>query len=54
MVYKASIKLQSRHRAVSFHDITARVKEIVAESGLKDGNVVVYSPHTPSSVITQE
>ena len=48
MVYKASIKLQSRHRAVSFHDITARVKEIVAESGLKDGIVVVYSHHTPA------
>ena len=43
MVYKASIKLQSRHRAVSFHDITARVKEIVAESGLKDGIVVENS-----------
>ena len=54
MVYKASIKLQSRHRAVSFHDITARIKEIVAESGLKDGIVVVYSHHTTCSVITQE
>ena len=54
MVYKASFKLESRHRAVSFHDITDKVKAICAESGLKDGIVVVYSHHTTCSVITQE
>ena len=42
MVYKASFKLESRHRAVSFHDITDKVKAVCAESGLKDGLVVVY------------
>ena len=30
MVYKESFKLESRHRAVSFHDITDQVKEIAA------------------------
>ena len=54
MVYKESFKLESRHRAVSFHDITDRVKEIAAKSGLRDGIVVVYSHHTTCSVITQE
>jgi secondary thiamine-phosphate synthase enzyme len=54
MVYKKSLKLESRHRAVSFHDITDQVKEIVAESKVKDGIVVVYSHHTTCSVITQE
>ena len=54
MVFKKSLKLESRHRAVSFHDITDQVKEIVAESKVKDGIVVVYSHHTTCSVITQE
>ena len=54
MVFKESFKLQSNHRAVSFHDITDQVKEICKKSGLKDGIVVVYSHHTTCSVITQE
>ena len=54
MIYKESFKLESRHRAVSFHDITDKVKEIFAASKMKDGIVVVYSHHTTCSVITQE
>ena len=54
MIYKESFKLESRHRAVSFHDVTDKVKEIFAASGMKDGIVVVYSHHTTCSVITQE
>ena len=54
MVFKESIKLESRHRANTFHNITDQVKEICAQSGLKDGIVVVYSHHTTCSVITQE
>lgn len=54
MVYNASFKLESRHRAVSFHDVTERVKEIAAQSNIKNGIVVVYSHHTTCSVITQE
>ena len=54
MVFKRALKLESRHRAVSFHDITEQVKDIVKESKVKDGIVVVYSHHTTCSVITQE
>ena len=54
MVFNKSFKLESRHRAVSFHDVTDKVKEIAAESGIKNGIVVVYSHHTTCSVITQE
>lgn len=54
MVYNESFKLESRHRAVSFHDVTDQVKEIAACSGIKNGIVVVYSHHTTCSVITQE
>lgn len=54
MVYRESFKVESRHRAVSFHDVTDKVKEIVKRSGVKEGIVVVYSHHTTCSVITQE
>ena len=54
MVFKEAFKVESNHRAVTFHDITDKVKEICKKSGLKDGIVVVYSHHTTCSVITQE
>ena len=54
MVFRESFKLQSRDRAVSFHDVTDKVKELAAKSGIKNGIVVVYSHHTTCSVITQE
>ena len=54
MVYRESLKLQSRDRAVSFHDVTQQVKEIAAKSGMKDGICVVYSHHTTCSVMIQE
>ena len=54
MIYRESFKLESRHRAVSFHDITDKVKEIAGKKKIKDGIVVVYSHHTTCSVITQE
>lgn len=54
MVYREAFKVQSRDRAVSFHDVTDKVKEIAAASGMKNGIVVVYSHHTTCSVITQE
>ena len=54
MVFKKSLKLESKHRAVTFHDVTDKVKQIVKESNIKNGIAVVYSHHTTCSVITQE
>lgn len=54
MVFKKSLKLESNHRAVTFHDVTDKVKQIVKESNVKNGIVVVYSHHTTCSIITQE
>ena len=54
MVYRESIRLQSNDKVVTFHDVTAQTKEIVAKSGIKNGIAVVYSHHTTCSVITQE
>ncbi len=38
----------------SFHDVTERVQEAVARSGVTNGIAVVYSQHTTCSVIIQE
>ncbi len=54
MIYKEKIKVESNHRAYTFHNVTAQVKEAVAKSGIKNGMVVVYSHHTTCCVITQE
>lgn len=54
MVYRESFQVESRNRAISFHDVTDRVKEIATRSSIRDGIVVVYSHHTTCSVITQE
>ncbi len=54
MVFKESFRVESNHRAITFHDVTDKVKEIAARSRIKNGIVVVYSHHTTCSVITQE
>ena len=54
MIYKNKIQVQSDHKEVTFHNVTDKVKETVAKSGIKNGIVVVYSHHTTCSVITQE
>ena len=38
----------------SFYDVTDQVKEIVSQSGVKEGIAVVYSQHTTCSVMIQE
>ena len=54
MVYREAFQVQSNHRAVTFHDVTAQVKEIAAKANIQNGIVVVYSHHTTCSVMIQE
>ncbi len=54
MIHKGFIKLQSNDKVCTFHNVTDGVKNILAESNIKNGIVVVYSHHTTCSVITQE
>ena len=54
MVYREALKLQSDDKIATFHDITAKTREIVKRSGIQNGIVSVYSHHTTCSVITQE
>lgn len=53
-VHRQSIDLQSERNHPTFHDVTPQVRDIVAESGVQNGIVVVYSHHTTCSVMTQE
>jgi len=52
-VYHEIINVETGQR-VSFDDITERVQEIVAKSGIENGLVNVFSQHTSCSVFLQE
>ncbi len=52
-VYHQSVKVQSTLN-VTFHDVTAAVKQAVRDAGVRSGTVTVYSQHTTCSVMLQE
>lgn len=54
MIYKETLKVNSNHRAITFHNVTEQLKEAVKKSGVQNGIAVVYSHHTTCCVITQE
>lgn len=45
-------KLSTRRR--EFHDITGQVMSAVAESGVQDGQCLVYCPHTTAAITVNE
>ena len=53
MIYHEMITVQSDRRP-TFDNITDEVKEIVKASGIKNGQVLVYTGHTTCSVQIQE
>ena len=53
IVHNDLIKIQSEARP-TFDNVTPQVKEIVKASGIQNGTVLVYSPHTTCSVLIQE
>jgi len=48
-----TIDVSTKH-GIHFEDVTGRVREIIRESGVKNGIVVVFSQHTSCSVLIQE
>jgi len=36
---------------IEFIDITAKIEEAIAEVGIREGQVLVYSPHTTASIV---
>lgn len=53
-IYKGKIEVQSEGLHPTFHDITTQVKDILSQSGIKNGVCTVYSHHTTCSVMIQE
>ena len=49
-VFKQKIELQSTTQ-IEFIDITEKAEDIVEKSGVREGQVLIYSPHTTASVI---
>ena len=49
-IYKQKIEIKSTTQ-IEFVDITDKVEEIVGNSGVREGQVLIYSPHTSASVV---
>jgi secondary thiamine-phosphate synthase enzyme len=52
-VYHHEFKIHSEMRP-TFDDVTKQVQQVLAQSGIADGLLVVYSQHTTCSVLIQE
>lgn len=48
-VFRQKIEVKSNAQ-MEFIDITAKVSEIVSNSGIREGQVLIYSPHTSASI----
>ncbi len=51
MIHKVDIKTNTR---IEFQDITVKVREVVGESGVKNGICYVFVPHTTAGVMVNE
>lgn len=49
-IHKQKIDLESKTQ-IEFFDITEKVQEIVDASGVREGNVVVFVPHSTMGVV---
>jgi len=49
-IYNKKIQVKSTSQ-MEFIDITERVAEIISNSGIREGQVLVYSPHTTASIV---
>lgn len=48
-IYKQKIDLESKHQ-IEFMDITEKVQEIINDSRIREGSVLVYTPHTTMGI----
>jgi len=49
-IFKQTIEIKSTSQ-IEFIDITDRVDEVIQSSGIREGQVLVYSPHTSASIV---
>jgi len=49
-IYNKKIEIESKGQ-IEFIDITDKVAEVIANSGVREGQVLVYSPHTTAGIV---
>jgi secondary thiamine-phosphate synthase enzyme len=49
-IHKQKLEIKSTSQ-IEFVDITNQVDEVVASSGIREGQVLVFSPHTSASIV---
>lgn len=49
-IHKQNIKIKSESQ-VEFIDITPKIEEVISASGIREGQVLVYSPHTTAAIV---
>ena len=49
-IYKQKVQVKSTTQ-IEFIDITEKVEEVIEKSGIREGQVLVYSPHTTASIV---
>lgn len=49
-IYKQKIELESKTQ-IDFMDITDQVQKIVEDSGVREGNVTIFAPHTTMGIV---
>lgn len=49
-IHKQTIQVKSTTQ-VEFIDVTEQVEDVVAKSGVREGQVLVYCPHTTASIV---
>lgn len=54
MVYNEKFKVQSQYCRPTFEDVTQQVRETIARSGVRNGQVLVFTGHTTCSIQIQE
>lgn len=48
-IYKQKINIESKSQ-IEFIDITTQVEDVISVSGIREGQVLVFSPHTTMSI----
>ena len=49
-IHQQKIELESKTQ-IEFFDLTSRVQDIVDASGIREGNVLVYTPHSTMGIV---
>jgi secondary thiamine-phosphate synthase enzyme len=49
-IHKQKLELESKNQ-IEFFDVTSKVQEIVDESGVREGNVLIFAPHTTMGIV---